>query len=105
MVRKDPLNERGPTPPGGREKVGYPKRIKTPQHLFQLQPYEEYEKLWRHALVGTSSCIGLLEGYSEIGMPGVPVEALKDFAERLLQIVEREENGRQTPPTSTDVPS
>jgi hypothetical protein len=73
--------------------------------LFQLQPYEEYRKLWELALVGTSSYIGLLEGYSEIDMPAFPVEQIKDFAERLLQIAEREENGRKTPPTSTDVPN
>ena len=104
MVRKDPLNERGPAPAGGREKVGWSVRMRTPQHLFQLQPYEEYRKIWEHALVGASSFIGLLEIYSELDMPGIPTEQLKGVAARLLQIVEREENGRETPPTSTDVP-
>jgi hypothetical protein len=79
--------------------------MRTPQHLFQLQPYEEYQKLWDSALVGASSFIGLLEVYSELEMPGVPTEQLKEVAARLLQIVKREEDGRQTPPTSTDLPS
>lgn len=92
MVRKDPLNVRGPAPPGGRPPYqGVEKRIKTPQSLLHLLPAEEYEKLWRHGLVGTSSCVGLLEGYSDIGMPMVPVKQIRELAERLLRIVEKEE--------------
>lgn len=94
MVRKDPLNERGPAPPGGRRPnvdAGIKeKRIKVPQTLFHLQPVEEYEKLWRHALVGCSSIIGLIEGYSQIGMPGLPIQVLEDFVTRLQAVIERQ---------------
>lgn len=91
MVRKDPLNERGPAPPGGRPKppLVVDKRIRVPQTLFQVRTVEEYEKLWHWALIGCSSIIGLLEGYSEIGMPGVPIEGLKHFVNRLQAIIER----------------
>lgn len=92
MVRKNPLTERGPAPPGGRgdPKAGIKeKRIKVPKTLFHLQPIEEYEKLWRHVLIGCGSIIGLIEGYDEIGMPELPVEILEDFIQRLQTVVQR----------------
>lgn len=93
MVRKNPLSERGPVPPGGHRgdpKAGIKeKRIKVPKTLFHLQPVEEYQKLWRNALIGCSSIIGLIEGYDGINMPELPVEVLEDFVTRLQTVIER----------------
>jgi len=108
MVRKDPMNERGPAPPGGDRgdpKAGIKeKRIKVPLTLFHLQPVEEYQKLWRNALIGCSSIIGLLEGYDGIGMPELPVEILEDFVQRLQTVIERHKPDVSNSSSETSLP-
>lgn len=108
MVRKDPRNERGPAPKGGRPKPDLrtevsAKRIQVPQTLFQMLPVEEYQKVWRFACIGCSSVIGLIEGYAEIGVPEIPVEVLEDFVSRLQTIIEREKNALSSSPSETSV--
>jgi len=33
----------------------------------------EAERLWRHVMFGTGTCVGMIEGYLNIGMPGDPL--------------------------------
>jgi len=48
----------------------------------------EGEKLWRHALFGTGTCVGLLSGYAALGMPGDPVPHLQALVSRLTETIE-----------------
>ena len=81
MVRKDPANNRGPAPNRGRTaEVVKPKDVKT---LFELRPEREYERLWNHVLVGTETCINMINNYVDMGMPGIQLEKLKSFRDRL----------------------
>lgn len=86
MVRKDPLNERGPAPPGGRPA----KREKVvPQTLFQLLPVQEYEDLWEATVQGTQLHIDALSRYTRLGFPveAIPtdLEHLRDQLEQLIK--------------------
>lgn len=91
MVRKDPLNERGPKPPGGRPLKAGGKDAQVPGSLFVLYPEQEYHKLWRHVLIGTGTCVRMLEGYANLSMPGDPLEALVDLRDRLSKIINKYE--------------
>lgn len=42
-----------------------------------LVPAEEGARMWRHVLFGTGTCIGMMHGYAEQGMPGVDVEQIQ----------------------------
>jgi len=48
----------------------------------------EAERLWRHVLFGTGTCVGMIAGYVEIDMPGDPLPQLEALANRLSQIIE-----------------
>lgn len=54
-----------------------------------LVPEEEGAKLWRHVLFGTGTCIGMMHGYAESGMPGVNVEQLQVLIVSLDKIIKR----------------
>lgn len=89
MVRKDPLNERGPVPPKGR-----PTKIEAspfPSTIFELRPEEEYKRLWASlidTLIMQSTLIGL---YSSVNMPGCPVEDLILLRDRLDTVIKKED--------------
>lgn len=89
MVRKDPLNERGPKPPGGRPiYTNGKRRVQLPNTLFELHPEEEYIRLWTHVLYGSQTCIKMIEGYAELGMPGDPLPQLVELKKRVDRLVE-----------------
>lgn len=46
------------------------------------------QKLWNHVLFGTSTCIGMMRGYAELGMPGDPLPQLRDMISMLTDITQ-----------------
>lgn len=48
---------------------------------------QQAERLWRHVLVGTSTCVGMLEAYAEIGMPGNPSAGIGLLRDRLNKLL------------------
>lgn len=85
MVRKDPLNERGPAPLGGRPKP--PVGRATPTTLFELRPEAEYHRLWEILIQSTTEQINLIHLYASLGLPGIPVEDLELLRDRIDQII------------------
>jgi len=85
MVRKDPLNERGPTPPGGREKpsVGLP----IPNTLFELRPTHEYKRVWDVVISALDQNITFIQIYASLGLPDIPVEDLIELRDRIDQLI------------------
>jgi hypothetical protein len=47
----------------------------------------EAHRLWRHALIGTGTCISLIEQYIEVGMPHPPVDQLLYLRDRLNKVI------------------
>jgi hypothetical protein len=47
----------------------------------------EGQRLWKHVLFGTSTCISMIEGYADLGMPGDPRNALIEMRDRLNQVI------------------
>ena len=82
MVRKDPINERGPAPPNGR--TSRPAAKSKPRTLFQLRPVEEYRHLWESAISGVEEQMKLVSLYTSLNMPVDYLEGL----ERLQTIIE-----------------
>lgn len=89
MVRKDPLNERGPAPPGGRP---VKKEKFVPQTLFELRPVQEYEDIWEAAVQGTQFGIDTLLRFTQLGFPveAIPtdLEHLRDELNKIIKIQE-----------------
>jgi len=44
------------------------------------------QKLWNHVLFGTSTCVGMMRGYAELGMPGDPLPQLRDIISMLTEL-------------------
>ena len=90
MVRKDPLNERGPAPPGGRVKppVGLP----VPTTLFELRPIHEYERVWDVVITALDQNITFIQNYADLNLPELPVEDLVDFRDRIDKIISERRN-------------
>lgn len=44
-------------------------------------------KLWSHVLFGTGTCVGMIEGYARMDMPGDPREAITELRDRLSQLL------------------
>lgn len=85
MVRKDPLRERGPAPPGGRPKVTEgPAR---PTTLFELRPETEYIRLWDCLVTTATEHINTIQQYANLAVPGVPVDELEQLRDRIDQII------------------
>jgi hypothetical protein len=47
----------------------------------------EGQRLWKHVLFGTSTCISMIEGYAALGMPGDPCCALTEMRDRLTKVI------------------
>jgi len=47
----------------------------------------EAERLWKHVLFGTGTCVGMLSGYTALELPGDPLPHLYSLAERLHEII------------------
>ena len=48
----------------------------------------EADRLWKHVLFGTGTCVGMIEGYVNLEMPGNPLPHLHNLAGRLIAIIE-----------------
>ena len=51
----------------------------------------EGQKLWNHVLFGTGTCIGMMQGYANLGMPGDPLPQLRDMNSMLTEIIKQVE--------------
>ncbi len=47
----------------------------------------EGERLWKHVLFGTSTCVQMIEGYAALDMPGNPKEALVALRDRIQKVL------------------
>jgi len=82
MVRKDPLNERGP-------KLNHTKpKFIPPTHIIELHPIEEYSNLWDTVVNGLDIYISIIERFSKLKIPGKPLLLLKDLQKRIEKISE-----------------
>jgi hypothetical protein len=52
----------------------------------------ESNRLWNHALFGTSTCVGLIEGYALLGLPGDPLPQIAELIRRLAVVAKHYEN-------------
>ena len=48
----------------------------------------EAERLWKHVLFGTGTCVGMLCGYTDLEMPGNPLQQLYALRDQLNAIIE-----------------
>lgn len=69
----------------------------------------EGERLWKHVLFGTSTCITMIEGYAALDMPGNPKEALVALRDRIQKVLSKygephaqDESRSPTEPASSD---
>jgi hypothetical protein len=51
----------------------------------------EGERLWKHVLFGTSTCISMIEGYAALDMPGNPQAALVALRDRIDKVLSKYE--------------
>lgn len=54
-------------------------------------------RLWRHVLFGAGTCIGMIEGYQCLGMPGNPKDDLVVLRDRLHNIITKIEATNEDP--------
>lgn len=47
----------------------------------------EGQRLWKHVLFGTSTCVSMIEGYAALDMPGNPKEALVALRDRIQKVL------------------
>ena len=59
----------------------------------------EGNRLWKHVLFGTETCINMIEGYHTSNMPGQPLETIKRFSNRLNKIIKAIETKNEGPPS------
>lgn len=81
MVRKDPLKERGPVPPSGRDLKPIPK------NLFQLRPVEEYKNLWDCAILGAEEQLKIITLYTRLKMPVDYLEGLERLQTKIETLI------------------
>lgn len=91
MVRKNPLVERGPAPPGGRPQQPEPYKYTQPASIFELRPETEYEHLWHHAKLAASMNLNSLILYVDLEMPGADIEDLKRLRDQLDNTINKHE--------------
>src|SRR5258708_28331759 len=51
----------------------------------------EGERLWKHVLFGTSTCVSMIEGYAALSMPGNPRAALVALRDRIEEVLSKYE--------------
>lgn len=44
-------------------------------------------RLWKHVVFGTNTCLSMLDGYADLGMPGDPVPELQLMVTKLKRII------------------
>lgn len=47
----------------------------------------EADRLWKHAMVGTGTCVGLIEQYVSVGMPRPPLNHIAGLHDRLGKVL------------------
>ena len=70
----------------------------------------EGERLWKHVLFGTSTCVAMIEGYAGLSMPGNPKAALVALRDRISTVLQKyeephgdlEDSRPPEPPASDD---
>jgi hypothetical protein len=102
MPRIDPLNNRGPAIGGGRNTTTTTGKCKTCSGAAKIDTLlltseTESSRLWRHVTFGTMTCIGMCEGYLNLGLPGDPTPELVAMRDRLNNIILKiEERNNET---------
>lgn len=48
----------------------------------------ESERLWKHVLFGTSTCIGMINGYADLGLPGDPRPRIQELIRQLQTAIQ-----------------
>lgn len=61
-------------------------------------PANEASRLWRHVIVGTSTCVSMIEQYAAHGMEGGPVESVRELRNRLTDVINTLESCVDTQP-------
>lgn len=59
----------------------------TSKAVLSITTPGEGQRLWKHVLFGTSTCISMIEGYADLGMPGDPRSALIEMRDRLNKVI------------------
>lgn len=59
----------------------------------------ESERLWKHVLFGTGTCIGMIEGYTALNLPGDPRAGLKKLRDRINTLITKHE-AKHAPPSA-----
>lgn len=62
----------------------YADRVLEPRLVTQVS---ESERLWNHVLFGTGTCIGMIEGYAKLGLPGDPAPQIQQLIQRLQGVL------------------
>lgn len=56
---------------------------------YHSVPMDESLRLWRHILFGTTTCVSIIEGYAEQGLPGNPIDGVKHLRDRLNTLIQK----------------
>lgn len=75
------------------EKVTSPAQAKAAPtvSVLKITSEGEGERLWKHVLFGTGTCVGMIEGYAALAMPGNPLEAIVSLRDRLNKLIHKYE--------------
>lgn len=65
----------------------------------------EGERLWRHVLFGTGTCIGMLAGYAALNVPGNPLPQLYALANQLNSVIQQVEQSHGNKRPRDDAPN
>lgn len=49
----------------------------------------EGQKLWNHVLYGTGTCVGMMQGYFDLGMPGDPLPQIQHLIGMLTTLKDK----------------
>lgn len=67
------------------------KNVEKQQVVLAITSNDEGHKLWRHVMVGTGTCLSMVEQYAELNMPGIPISGLYGLRDRLDQVIKQQE--------------
>jgi hypothetical protein len=76
--------------------------------VLAITTQAEGERLWKHVLFGTMTCVTMIEGYAELGMPGDCVQGvtiLRDRLDRVLNKLKGVTNGQKDAPSPVGSPA
>lgn len=74
------------TCPSARQKKTQSSTSTAQPHLAITMPGEG-ERLWKHVLFGTSTCISMIEGYAALDMPGDCQNTIASLRDRLNAVL------------------